>query len=366
MSGSPEMFDPYWQWLGIEPRARPLTHYSLLGLPLFEADAGRIARAADERMTLIRQFQMGPRGAYTQRILNELATARICLLSPVHKAAYDESLRAALLPAAPPAAPPSIESAPRPKRKLAEVMPPAWEGNVATTPEAPPVVPPAARPKREVRLEPVAPVSRGLKLVFVALGSMAVLIAVLGFLLVQRLLHPPAIRPVAEMQPDYGEIEPGERVKPLPELEPKAVIVLQEGSGELNLTPATALVEGELAREVQGTLEVLVGWESAAEIAEWRFKLVKPGFFELELEYVSHPSLAGKIVTIAWDCVTKPGPEMKRIALRAPEAEETVRDSQIVLIKRGGEHTLTMQPAEALPKGALQLISVRLIPAVGP
>jgi hypothetical protein len=43
-------------------------------------------------MALVRSFQTGPRGVYTQRLLNELAAARITLLSPANKAAYDAAL----------------------------------------------------------------------------------------------------------------------------------------------------------------------------------------------------------------------------------------------------------------------------------
>jgi hypothetical protein len=61
--------------LGIGPHERPLHHYRLLGLELFEADAGKISAAADERMMLLRQYQTGPRGTYTQKLLNEVAAA---------------------------------------------------------------------------------------------------------------------------------------------------------------------------------------------------------------------------------------------------------------------------------------------------
>src|SRR5689334_11192543 len=85
-------FDPYEQWLGIEPHEQPADHYRLLGLARFETDRERILAAADERMAHVRSFQTGPRGALTQKLLNELATARICLLDPQAKAVYDASL----------------------------------------------------------------------------------------------------------------------------------------------------------------------------------------------------------------------------------------------------------------------------------
>jgi hypothetical protein len=91
MSSHPR-FDPYYEWLGIEPHEQPADFYRLLGLARFETDARRIEQVADERMALVRSLQMGPRGAYTQKLLNELAAARVCLLKPRSKANYDAEL----------------------------------------------------------------------------------------------------------------------------------------------------------------------------------------------------------------------------------------------------------------------------------
>src|SRR5687768_8561426 len=99
-------FDPYREWLGIEPHERPVDHYRLLGLARFERDAARIAAAADERMALVRRFQVGPRAIHTQKLLNELSAARLCLLSGTDKAAYDARLRTAGVPPAPSPTPP--------------------------------------------------------------------------------------------------------------------------------------------------------------------------------------------------------------------------------------------------------------------
>lgn len=87
-----EEFDPYQAWLDIKPHERPLDHYRLLGLKRFEFDVTRIESAANERMALVRSFQTGPRGKYTQELLNRLAAAKLCLLNPATKANYDQSL----------------------------------------------------------------------------------------------------------------------------------------------------------------------------------------------------------------------------------------------------------------------------------
>ncbi len=87
-----DTFDPYYEWLAIPPHVRPPHHYSLLGIELFESNSNVIANAADRQMSHVRSFQSGPRGQYSQRLLNELATARHCLLDPKKKSVYDDRL----------------------------------------------------------------------------------------------------------------------------------------------------------------------------------------------------------------------------------------------------------------------------------
>ncbi len=92
-----EEFDPYRKWLGIPSSEQPPNHYRLLGIGLFEDDADTIASAADRQMAHVRTFQTGPHSALSQKLLNELAAARVALLNDAKKAAYDEQLRAKLL-----------------------------------------------------------------------------------------------------------------------------------------------------------------------------------------------------------------------------------------------------------------------------
>jgi len=87
------VFDPYHKWLGIPLRDQPPNHYRLLGIELFESDAEVISHAADQRMAHLRVFQSGKHGKISQRLLNEVATVKLCLLNAAKKAAYDEQLR---------------------------------------------------------------------------------------------------------------------------------------------------------------------------------------------------------------------------------------------------------------------------------
>lgn len=87
-------FDPYHKWLGIPPEDQPPTHYRLLGINPFESDPDVVSYAADQRMSHIRSFQTGAHSASSQKILNEIATARLCLLNADAKLEYDNRLRA--------------------------------------------------------------------------------------------------------------------------------------------------------------------------------------------------------------------------------------------------------------------------------
>ena len=89
-----EQFDPYRKWLGIPERDQPPHHYRLLGIEPFEDDQEVIANAADARMAHIKTFQAGKHSDHSQRLLNELAAAKVCLLTPAKKAEYDRLLRA--------------------------------------------------------------------------------------------------------------------------------------------------------------------------------------------------------------------------------------------------------------------------------
>jgi hypothetical protein len=119
MSG---VVDPYHRWLGIPPKDRPANHYRLLGVERFESDPEVIRDAAEQRMAHVRTYQLGRYSDLSQRILNELAAAKACLLDPEKKAAYDRQLPKS---PAPSGKPETMEGAvgsppPRPEPQLPE------------------------------------------------------------------------------------------------------------------------------------------------------------------------------------------------------------------------------------------------------
>ncbi|MCA9168186.1 MAG: hypothetical protein KDB23_10980, partial [Planctomycetales bacterium] len=93
-----ENFDPYYQWLGIRDAERPPNHYRLLGIDLFESNEEVIHTAADRQMAHLRTFQNGPRAELSQRLLNEIAAAKLCLLDDDKRHVYEEWLRARQAP----------------------------------------------------------------------------------------------------------------------------------------------------------------------------------------------------------------------------------------------------------------------------
>lgn len=105
-------FDPYYRWLGIRPEHQPPDHYRLLGLELFESDREVIRTAAERQAAHIQSYRIGPHSDHSQRLLNEIAQAKVCLLDPTRRRGYDASLRAKITPPPAPVVPPHIQMLP--------------------------------------------------------------------------------------------------------------------------------------------------------------------------------------------------------------------------------------------------------------
>jgi hypothetical protein len=126
-------FDPYYHWLGIPPKDQPPSHYRLLGVEAFESNRDVIEHAADRQMLHVRTFATSRHAEASQRLLNELAAAKLCLLSESKKREYDARLRAKE-PVASPALAPLPQAAPVAAPRalpVARPSPPAWAAPVA-------------------------------------------------------------------------------------------------------------------------------------------------------------------------------------------------------------------------------------------
>ena len=103
-------FNPYHKWLGIPLKDQPANHYRLLGVVRFESDPDVITGASDQRVHFLRTLQTGDRGKMVDKLLNEIANAKVCLLNKEKKAAYDQKLRAQCDGDVPSAAAPLFET----------------------------------------------------------------------------------------------------------------------------------------------------------------------------------------------------------------------------------------------------------------
>lgn len=155
------MFDPYHKWLGILPKDQPPNHYRLLSIELFESDLDVIESAADRQMGFLRQFQSGEHAAAAAKLLNEIATARLCLLKPKSKAEYDEKLRRETTVAS------LAEIAPEPEPEPVEILRPAPRVKKKPAPS------PEPRPKRKKRK-----MSETVSNVLVAIGAGLAILAI--------------------------------------------------------------------------------------------------------------------------------------------------------------------------------------------
>lgn len=88
-------FDPYTKWLGLSEQERPPNHYQLLGLNEFESNVEIIRSAGEKRTRFLQDVSTGERVAEAQRLLNQVASAVLCLTSSEKKNAYDAQLRSA-------------------------------------------------------------------------------------------------------------------------------------------------------------------------------------------------------------------------------------------------------------------------------
>jgi hypothetical protein len=314
-------FDPYEAWLEIPPEEQPADHYRLLGLARFETDLGRIAAAADQRMARVRSYQMGPRGAYTQKILNELATARVHLLDAADKAQYDRELAAHLA---------SLQAA---RRSQA----------AALHPEPPPVATPAAQPDAATPHERSRfNVSLAITLSVVALGLAAGVWAMSQHLARARNAAQPKPSPV---------------VKPKSREAARPPLIRAGLDGLLICRADNALLSGGVTLVRTASGPALEGWNSPTDEARWALALERPGFYQAEIDYAATQAAEDLALEL------RLGERTRLLSLR-PTGGLDVFESDVltVAIERRGEHSLSLRASQAQPGPWLRLRSVRLVP----
>lgn len=323
----PEPFDPYLQWLGIEPHEMPVDHYRLLGIRRFEGDPGIIAAAADQRMLHVRTFQTGPRAVYSQKLLNELSAARICLLNPGAKASYDQVLEAVF---------------------FTSVAPPQF-AQIA--------VPPIEQSgKYEVReeddQEEYAETSGATMWVVAATAIIVLLVgavAALFFRQQQANTSPVPRVPVPQIvETQETELE-YERSRP--------VLIFQEADGSVNLDASFAQLHGPTLRlGIAGTVSVIDQWESMDDWVSWNFKIAKvppQGVFQVRVTYAARVEADGGSFVMAV------ADQEKECDIRGKG--EPVTDEYYLAVPNSGEHTLTVRAKSKPSQRLMTLKSVNLL-----
>ncbi len=105
--------DLYTRWLGVPAGDRPPDHYALLGVECLCDDLDAIESAARRRMEKLDEYALHPdprKRQAVQRMMNEVARARVCLVSPWRKRSYDIELAERLGLEPPVSALPEVEA----------------------------------------------------------------------------------------------------------------------------------------------------------------------------------------------------------------------------------------------------------------
>ncbi|MEX0865860.1 MAG: hypothetical protein WD030_00790 [Pirellulales bacterium] len=92
-------FDPYYHWLGIPPKDRPLNYYRLLSLELFESDEAVIRAAVKRQRAYLQSMAEEDHPEVCAKILAQIKSAGAVLLDPEKRASYDTKLKAQLFDA---------------------------------------------------------------------------------------------------------------------------------------------------------------------------------------------------------------------------------------------------------------------------
>lgn len=345
-------FDPYLNWLAIHPHEHPVDHYRLLGVTRFESSSQEIAAAADERMRLVRSFQTGPRGHFTHRLLNELSSAKLCLLDSRSKAVYDDALQyrlnAAALggpPSAPPPMSPPLIGTPTSGAYDRTAAPPA--SGEPTAVDAPPV--PEQNPFYKRLWLPIA-VAGGIVLV-------AGLVCAIGYTYARNARDPARQQSAKDGQPTPSPETPAEKPEENP-ANPPVNVIAPEANGAINFPVSTAVIHGSTPQlRIQGDDSVIGDWTSPDDWLSWEFDATQRGIFKAEITYSASEASAGGQYELAV------GDQSKTADLRTGDPPgDFVTDELFLVLKRVGRQTCSLRMRKQQGGEFMVLKSVRFVP----
>lgn len=316
-------FDPYFQWLGIPPQEQPADYYRLLGLRRFEADPFVIQSATEERMVVVRTYQTGPRAPYTQKLLNELASAKLCLLDPYSKAEYDAALAASIGNSA---------------HAADDLLPAAVQNNSAAAGSA--IAPVQPNLPKVVALDDRLGDEVSSRLPMVVFMVLLVVFGIVtGIWIATEIRNRqeiPQARPSAPLeQPEHTANAAGSVEAEKTDSPGSSTVIMQEASGFIVFPLSVAMLSGSVAVESRDVGDFLVGWKSEDDEAAWQFKVVRlpsQGIFRVRIAYFAPRSISNAQYILAID------DEEQIHDIRA--YDRVMEDEFYIAIKGAGEHRL--------------------------
>ena len=199
--------DSYYELLGISPHERPISKYRLLELEDFEEDVETIESAVMLQTKHLRTMQAGQHAKLVAKLLNEVSAARILLLDPVKKSAYDEQLRTQQSPPQPRlVAVPRYES-PEPQSNTSPSQPVPDKSKLFEFPLPSPQLPPATFTTFPLTEPPPVKTFIDKRWTLIGLAAAGMLIlSVLLFVMIPSQSSAPQKMPLASALPSAGSL----------------------------------------------------------------------------------------------------------------------------------------------------------------
>ena len=378
---SSESFDPYLEWLGIQPHEHPVDHYRLLGINQFEKDDRVISNAADQRMMYVRTFQSGPRAELSQKILNELSAARICLLNPEKKEVYDERLQseavtrldpalAQSIPLAIPVAPQAKPSPPPPASPTSSDVSDADDVSASelTVPHITPAsVPQEPRHKqassRAVSSRRATARQTRRQAGAIALPAWFPVVAVIGVIAVAGLVWGIGTTLMnqggvaAKNASPQSESSGNGSTESSPAADSAPVKIYQEGNGNIHFPASVAKIHGNSPQTTFANGEsVIENWRSTDDWLEWQFLVITPGMFRVVTSYSLDRDSQGGIYELAV------GDHVEQTTVLAGDSGAVRSDECQLIVPKAGSYQLKLRAAAITGERFIVLRSVRMGP----
>ena len=348
-----DSFDPYQQWLGIQPHEHPVDHYRLLGLPRYCSDQELIRSATDGRMGYVRTFQTGRHAAHTQQLLNKLSAAKLCLLDPHTRATYNAVLEGQMSaepqPAAAAGLPPASDRPAVRMVKQSVQLPHVTDSEPATGDGGKPGPYGPSTEQHHGRQR-----ARPWHLGVVAGGLFLAVALIWGF----SQIVSQSVSSTAD-PPSHGH--ENSLLEENPPVD-QTVLIHQESNGVINLPAAVATTRGPYIEvATRGGELVLVHWESIADSATWDFHVVslpRQGIFKVEITYAGDEDADGSRFTLAVgeSSITKTARNTGGLD------QFTTEHIGYLALRRNGRHQLSATAAAKPLDQVMVLRSIRLIP----